>query len=364
MNQNHYVLEKRNNGIWYYYIYRYGKRIYRSTGEKTKVKAFEVILERLQDGNLENGNRHHYQYFRDYVQPFFVYETCPIVQDKIQRGGHYSVLGCKTNRLNLENHLLPDFGPKALEEITVDVINRFLRTLPERHGISPQTANKVLGILRQILDQAVREGLIPDNPAKMVKPLVPKKTERGCFTLNQIHAMFGSDWHDIYMDAMVRLAATTGMRMGEIRALCKEQIKDDHIVVDRAWATGEGLKSTKSGHTRIVPVLPEIRQQLLNLPSDGDFVFTYNGSTPISKEVITTKLKKQMEDLKIDYRAESLSFHSFRHFFNTRLVAQGIDAEHIRSVVGHESEQMTEHYLHLTSSDFDEIRKVQRKLFA
>lgn len=364
MNQNHFVLEKRNNGVWYYYIYRYGKRVYRSTGERTKAQAMEVILERLQANNLENNNKQQYRFFRDYVQPFFIYETCPIVQDKVQRGGHYSVAGCKINRLNLEKHLIPEFGSKALEEISVDMINRFLRNLPAKAKIAPQTANKILGILRQILDQAVREGLISDNPAKKVKPLVPVKNERGCFTLTQIQAFFGSDWNDIYMDAIVRLAATTGMRMGEIRGLCKEQIHDDHIVVDRAWARGEGLKSTKSGHNRIVPILPEIRQQLLNLPSDGDFVFTYNGSSPISKEVITTKLKDQMDCLKIDYKAEKLSFHSFRHFFNTRLVAQGIDAEHIRSVVGHESEQMTEHYLHLTSSDFDEIRKVQTKIFA
>ena len=57
---------------------------------------------------------------------------------------------------------------------------------------------------------------------------------------------------------------------------------------------------------------------------------------------------------------KGLTFHSFRHYFNTKLVASGVRAEKIRAVIGHESEAMTEHYLHLTAEDMKEITSIQR----
>lgn len=51
-------------------------------------------------------------------------------------------------------------------------------------------------------------------------------------------------------------------------------------------------------------------------------------------------------------------FHSFRHFFNTRLVANGVNGELVRATVGHESKDMTKHYLHLVPSDLNIVMDV------
>ena len=71
-----------------------------------------------------------------------------------------------------------------------------------------------------------------------------------------------------------------------------------------------------------------------------------------------------MDKVGIDYKKDNLLFHSFRHYFNTRLVADGVESEKIRSVIGHESKEMTERYLHLSVKDLENIRKVQQKVFA
>ena len=57
-----------------------------------------------------------------------------------------------------------------------------------------------------------------------------------------------------------------------------------------------------------------------------------------------------------------LSFHSFRHFFNTRLVANGVNGELVRATVGHESSDMTKHYLHLVPSDLNTVMDVARQI--
>ncbi len=59
-----------------------------------------------------------------------------------------------------------------------------------------------------------------------------------------------------------------------------------------------------------------------------------------------------------------LLFHSFRHFFNSQLVAAGVQGEFVRAVIGHESEKMTERYLHLSPDQMNVVRNVQEGLRA
>ena len=59
---------------------------------------------------------------------------------------------------------------------------------------------------------------------------------------------------------------------------------------------------------------------------------------------------------------EGLTFHSFRHFFNSQLVASGVQGELVRAVIGHESEAMTERYLHLQASQMKPIMQVQEAI--
>ncbi|MBR2282338.1 MAG: tyrosine-type recombinase/integrase [Spirochaetales bacterium] len=72
--------------------------------------------------------------------------------------------------------------------------------------------------------------------------------------------------------------------------------------------------------------------------------------------------QKVLEANGIDWREEGLSFHSFRHFFNTRLVANGVNGELVRATVGHESSDMTKHYLHLVPSDLNRVMDVARQI--
>lgn len=86
------------------------------------------------------------------------------------------------------------------------------------------------------------------------------------------------------------------------------------------------------------------------------------GDKPIDFQFINMRLHKVLEANGIDWRAEGLSFHSFRHFFNTRLVANGLNGELVRATVGHESQDMTKHYLHLIPSDLNTVMDVAKQI--
>ena len=363
MREDHYVMMKRSNGVWYYYVYRYGRRVYRSTGETRRSEALCVINDRLLSGDLLNeAEKTRPKTFKEFSEPFWIWETCPIITDRIARGGHYSRGLAYTNRLNVDKYLLPTFGNRFLPEITPALVNRWILNLPGKFKVSPQTANKQLTMLRQMLDVAVSENLIPDNPARKVKPLVPAPKVRGCYTMEQIRQLFSSPWEDRIVELACRLSALTGMRLGEIRALQREQIHEDYIEVSRSYSDTDHLKTTKNGKSRIVPIPVWLGRDILALPNDGPYALSYNGVTPIHGDTVRDKLKARLEALGIDHRNLGLNFHSFRHFLNTRLVANGVDGELTRAVIGHGSEEMTEHYLHLSADDMNRIRIIQESI--
>lgn len=363
MRQDHYVMLKRGNGVWYYYVYRYGKRVYRSTGETRRSEALCVINSRLLAGDLLNdAEKTRPKTFAEFAAPFWIWGRCPILTDRIARGGHFTKGLAYTNRKNVDKYLLPTFGGKLLLEITSAMVNRWILSLPEKYNITPQTANKQLTMMRQMLDVAVSEDLIQENPARKVKPLVPKPGVRGCFTLEQIRRLFSSPWSDRVVELACRLASLTGMRLGEVRALQRAQIHENYIEVTGSYSETDHMKTTKSGKSRVVPIPVWLGEAILALPHNGPFAISYNGVGPVSGDNVRDKMKIRMDELGIDYRALGLHFHSFRHFLNTRLVAAGVDGELTRAVIGHESEDMTEHYLHLSADDMTRIRILQESI--
>ena len=300
MREDYFVIFRHRNGYWYYYVYRFGKRIRRSTGEKRKADALQVIFERRDRHDLLNEQKaSRWQTFKEFSEPFFDYGRCPIIQDKVQRGGHYSVQLADTNRRNVRKYLLPYFGTKVLQEITTAMVNSWLVELPKRHNITPQTATYQLVMLRQILDVAVSRNLITENPARNVKPLIAKRKERGCYTKEQVSLLFSSPWDDELSELGCRLASVTGMRLGEVRGLRASCIKEDYIVLDGSWADKEGLKTTKNGKGRIIPIPKELSERLLGLPLVSDLIFSYDGEKPLAKSTFLNRLKDRFLILKI-----------------------------------------------------------------
>ena len=365
----YYTLTKAANGMIYYYAYdKHGNRIRRSTGCRTKQKALMEINRRIAEGVLYESQESlsiSKITFNEFSEPFWVWETCPIIQDKLKRGGHYSKDLCISNRQSMEKHILPYFGNKPLISITRKDVDRWILKLPEEHHISASTANKMLSLLKQMLRAAVFDGLISESPAETIRPLVEKTKRRGAFTLDEVIRLFSRKWNPEPAYVAAFISAFTGMRLGEIRALRMSQVHEGYILVDGSWSDREGRKCTKSGKDRVIPLTKRMHSMLVSLANghgDNDLIFSSDGVKPYDDKVLTDPLKDAMKKAGIDYEAKSLSFHSFRHFFNTQIVASGVSGEIVRNVIGHESEEMTDHYLHLEADELDAVKDIQLKL--
>ena len=72
-----------------------------------------------------------------------------------------------------KNHILPGLGDVLLSELTSEMVGEFLEERkrfgnhrPGSSGLGEETMRHIHRLLQQCLDQAMRDGLITENPAK------------------------------------------------------------------------------------------------------------------------------------------------------------------------------------------------------
>ena len=122
-----------------------------------------------------------------------------------------------------KNHILPELGEIPLSKLTVEQVGDFLeerrRFGGHRHpGLGEHTMRHIHRLLQQCLDQAIRDGLIADNPARRFHYPKPKKVSANVLTASEV---------EDYLDAAERLGhlpmfllvLTAGLRQGELIAL-------------------------------------------------------------------------------------------------------------------------------------------------
>ena len=109
------------------------------------------------------------------------------------------------------------------------------------------------------------EGYIHTNPADKLANFVGKAEERGILTDKKTNAIFKLEWKDNRSLLGNRVASTCGLRSGEVLGLKSEDIGLDRLFIRHSYSTLDGLKTPKNGEQRQVPLLLEIREQLLEL---------------------------------------------------------------------------------------------------
>jgi integrase/recombinase XerC len=148
----------------------------------------------------------------------------------------------------------PHLGGQLVHDITAGEVARF-RTAIERDGVGPPTVLRVLAVLGSVLTEAVRQGHIAASPTRAVsrprqrrgravRPPTPERVEI-------MRAALASEVEQ----TLVTLLAYVGLRPQEALAAVWSDITGGKLVVD----------ASKTGRTRVVPLLPVVRQELAAL---------------------------------------------------------------------------------------------------
>jgi integrase len=355
----------RKTVYFYYWIYDLdGKRKYRSTGKQTYNEALRYCRNLQIKGMLFQATSYS---FTSFTENFFIYEKCPYISSRLLRGFSYGRTWADRQRKLLKKIIAPYFKDIDIRTISLKQIDDFVVQLRFANR-GAKTINHILTTIKAIFGYAVKIGILEINPAANIKPFNAAAKEKGVFTREELSRLFNNQepseiWKEPMHFLLNYLAIITGLRLGEILALRPENIMESTINIIHSWNRLDGLKCTKTGKIRSVPVsydfVLSLKDFILSHNVTG-FIFSANsGKTPIDHKIVYKHFWHALSNIGISQelrKTRNISFHSYRHTFNTMLLEAGVHPETIRLITGH-SINMTARYSHAQLNNMQEVIK-------
>jgi integrase len=252
-----------------------------------------------------------------------------------------------------EARIMREFDTVPVADVTTEQIEKWMRAL-RRAGLAVQTRNKYRVVLAMILDYAVAEKYIASSPMpvnrrrkrgqrRSRKKLVLYRMER----VEEIARTAGGSFREI-----IRLAALTGLRQGELLALRWRDVDFEgrKIHVTATYYPGAGEDTPKSGDHREVPLSDQAAQVLARVGQRDDFtaphdlVFANDVGDHIDASTVRRAYNTARDAVlaKADERKPDaeplepvLSFHKLRHTFGSTCASRGVPLATIMQWMGH-----------------------------
>ena len=242
----------------------------------------------------------------------------------------------------LASQLLPAFGDVPLDRIRrKDVIDWF-----DRYSMSaPGGANRVLGVLRQILNHAAVHGHLKTNPASGIRRNPQRRFNRSLSRdeARRLHAELDRLVAERPARAaqadVIRLLYYTGCRSSEIRTLKWCEVKADTL----------DLGMSKTGPRRVY-LNSEARRIIGRQPETGsDYVFPSpsDPSRPAMEHMslwFTLRRRADLEDVRL---------HDLRHNYASMAVLNGVPLPTVARLLGHRQVSMTLRYAHVADREVE-----------
>ncbi len=270
-------------------------------------------------------------------------------------------------RITLNRHILPAFGDRRLESFRPSDVQAWVRQLSGT--LAPATVEVGYRHLTAILRAAVEDGLLGSTPCRNVK--LPKKPRPRVepLSIEQVEALI--EHAPARLQAIVHLAATTGLRQGEALGLqvsdvdfLRRTVRVDHqlvTVVGRPPSL-EPPKTESSRRTIPVPqsVIDVLAEHLAHFPSDG-FVFSNAVGAPWRRSRFGESWRATVLRAKLP---TGTRFHELRHFYASLLIRHGESVKTVQARLGHASASETLNtYAHLWPDSDDRTREAIEEAF-
>ncbi|HLH67099.1 MAG TPA: site-specific integrase [Solirubrobacteraceae bacterium] len=153
---------------------------------------------------------------------------------------------------------------------------------------------------------------------------------------------------NVMLGELIRVAAYTGLRQGEIVALKWQDVDFETRVLQVARAVSAGVElSPKSGKVRVVPLAEPAFEALRRVAARYDFKAPddYVFAGPDGNRQDTSALRRRYDRARDAAGAPPLPFHALRHTAASLLIRK-LNPANVQAIMGHASVKTTERYMH------------------
>jgi len=285
----------------------------------------------------------------------------------------------KTTTLTLyrslsERFIVPEIGHIKIRELKPQHLNDLYTALAQegrnKNGgkLSGKTVLEVHRLLHTVLDQAVKECIIPFNTADRVEPPKAKKSDPVYYQPEEVEAILEAlneepgQWR-----MLVLLLLVSGCRRGEVLGLKWENVSFAYnrihicrnILYTKERGVYEDTPKTENS-TRYISIPADIMAELrhhrawqaserLRLGTYYEiqgFVFAQDNGKPLHPCSVTSWLRKFSDRHGLPH----LNPHGFRHTMASMLIYNGVDPVTVSHRLGHDQvSTTTDIYSHMIS---------------
>ena len=262
----------------------------------------------------------------------------------------------RDNELHLKTHILPELGELRPQQVTPEVVQRFLRKLESkptaRHG-EKNAATDAEG--RALPRRTLAAGTIATVVITLRKMLADLGHPiRISYKVPETHYGWIKSIGEVarFLDAVecpwfrvaCELAVYAGLRQGEVAGLRWSAVDFERgtLQIDRSY---DG--PTKSKHARAVPLAPELaaklkRWRLETGAASRGYVVAIGGRMMSERADLAKRTRRACKAAGI----EPVTFHQLRHTYASHL-AQRVALPIVGAVLGHADPKTTARYAHV-----------------
>ena len=266
-----------------------------------------------------------------------------------------------------KNHILPGLGDILLAELTSEMVGEFLEERrrfgnhrPGSSGLGEETMRHIHRLLQQCLDQAIRDGLLTENPAKAFRYRKSTTVKANIMTPLEMEDYLDAAERLGYLP-MFMLALTTGLRQSELIALKWSDLDIENrtltIAENRAVVRRELVEY--SSQTRSIRLTPEVVDLLIMEHSkhpSSPLMFMHPATQrPYSPQMVRRMHDEIIKEAGIDH----IRYVDLRHTCAILALKNGMDTKELAQMLGHYRPTITrqnyEPYLLYTAKKDEDI---------
>ncbi len=197
-------------------------------------------------------------------------------------------------------------------------------------------------LLQQCLDQAIRDGLITDNPARAFCYPKPKKVSANVLTPTEVEDYLDAARRLGYLP-MFLLALTAGLRQGELIALkwSDLDVNERTLTISESRAVERRELVEYEGGTRTVSLTQEVvellRTKHARHPSSPLMFMHPATQKPYSPQMVRRMHNEIIKEAGLDH----IRFADLRHTCAILALQNGMDAREVSQMLGHFRTSMT-----------------------